>query len=68
MLVVPYLQVCVVDTQNRCCIDIQVEFSNIPCFLWSQAGFMRYMCNENIRHIVLVHTRLACVYIFIWNI
>lgn len=68
MLVVPYLRVCVVDTYFGCCMDIQVEFSNIPCFAEGQAGFMRCMCNEIIRHIVLVQTRLAYVYIFIWNI
>ena len=68
MLVVPYLRVCMVDTYFGCCMDIQVEYSNILCFPEGQAGFVRCMCDEIIRHIYPVDTRLACVCIFIWNI
>lgn len=45
MLVVPYLQVCVVDTFAGCCIYIQFEFSNIPLFAEGQAGYARYVCD-----------------------
>lgn len=61
MLVVPYLRVCVVDTYFGCCMDIQVEYSNILRKSEGQAGFMRCMCVMITQHICLHLNTLACM-------